>query len=115
MDSILIEFKSLRKFCSLNGGVNQFEARSFKVQVNSVNDAPSFSVSASQFFVLEDQGRVQLAGAMINISSGPENEDQTVSFTVVCVGLGFKLQPSISFDGALTFESKVRVYMLISL
>ena len=97
------------------GGVNQSEARSFKVQVNSVNDAPSFSVSASQFFVLEDQGQVQLAGAMINISSGPENEDQTVSFTVVCVGLGFKLQPSISFDGALTFESKVRVYMLISL
>jgi hypothetical protein len=94
-------------------GVNRSEAQRFEILVNPVNDAPLFSVSAPQFFVLEDQGPVTILRAVINISSGPQNEDQTVTFSVVCAGLGFKKKPVISLDGALAFESAVRFYTLM--
>jgi hypothetical protein len=94
-------------------GVNRSGAQTFEILVNPVNDAPSFSVSAPQFFVLEDQGQVTILRAMINISSGPQHEDQTITFSVVCAGLGFRTKPSVSFDGALAFESAVRFYTLM--
>jgi hypothetical protein len=95
------------------GGGNRSEAQTFQILVNPVNDAPSFSVSAPHFFVLEDQGQVTVLSAMINISSGPQNEDQTITFSVVCTGLGFRTKPIVSFDGALSFESAVRFYTLM--
>jgi hypothetical protein len=88
-----------------DGGVNESATQTFVINVNSVNDAPSFTKGEDQT-VLEDAG-VQIVPAWATaISAGPANEsDQTVSFEI----MGntnpslFSSAPAISPTGELSY------------
>ena len=74
------------------------------LQVLAVNDAPSFTVGATQT-VNENSGPQVLAGFITNISPGPADENgQTLAFTVTNDNNAlFAVQPSIASDGTLSY------------
>lgn len=81
------------------------EVKTFTLTVNSVNDAPSFTIGPNQT-ALEDAGAQTIANWATNLSVGPANEaDQTLSFQILTntnVAL-FSAGPAISSTGTLTF------------
>jgi hypothetical protein len=70
----------------------------------AVNDAPSFTKGASVITIAEGSGAYSNSWAT-NISAGPAETDQTVSFTVACTNVAlFSEQPQLSPAGLLTFR-----------
>jgi len=89
-----------------NGGDDTSSEQTFTVQVQPVNDAPSFAGSGS-VTVLEDAGAQTRENWASAITPGPNESAQTVQFVVTGntnPGL-FQLLPAVSSDGTLTFQS----------
>ncbi|HEX8409197.1 MAG TPA: tandem-95 repeat protein [Thermoanaerobaculia bacterium] len=86
-----------------NGGDDTSSTVTFTLNVNAVNDAPSFT-SGGDVTALEDSGAYSAAWATA-ISAGPANESgQTVSFSVSNNNNAlFAVQPAIDPSGNLTF------------
>jgi hypothetical protein len=80
--------------------------QSFKITVNAVNNAPSFTKGANQI-VNEDAGAQTVNAWATNIVAGPANESgQTVNFSVTNDRNDlFATQPSINVAGLLTYNS----------
>jgi VCBS repeat-containing protein len=87
-----------------NGGVDTSAPQTFVINVNSVNDAPTFGLIASHT-VLEDAGAQSVASALTNPSPGPANESgQTLSRSVTNNNNAlFSAQPAIDGSGTLTY------------
>ena len=87
-----------------NGGQNTSAGQTFVITVNAVNDAPSFTKGANQT-VNEDAGAQTVAGWATNISQGPNETGQTLTFLITGntnPGL-FSVGPAISATGTLTY------------
>jgi hypothetical protein len=87
-----------------NGG-DDTRTVTFDITVNSVNDAPSFTLSPDDT-VLEDAGAQIVPAFASNISIGPANEaGQTAAFNVTgnTNSALFSVQPSIDASGNLTY------------
>jgi hypothetical protein len=91
-----------------NGGSDTSPTQSFQIQVNSVNDAPSFTKGGDQS-TSDVAGAQSVANWATDLSAGPANEaSQTLSFVVSNNANGlFSAQPAISSDGTLTWTPKV--------
>ncbi|MEQ1826868.1 MAG: Ig-like domain-containing protein, partial [Pirellula sp.] len=81
----------------------------FTITVNSVNDAPEFTLPNSTTAV-EDQGVVSVPGFATGIRPGPataiDETNQLLSFVVRAEDPGiFSVQPSIQNDGTLVFQT----------
>lgn len=90
-----------------NGGVDTSATQNFTITVNSVNDAPSFTIGANET-VAEDIGSVLVAGWATAISPGPADESaQTVSFTVNSNSNPalFSVAPAVNSGGGLTYTT----------
>ena len=83
----------------------------FLLTVNSVNDAPSFTLTTNLVTVAEDAGTVSVAGFAASISGGPTNEaSQAVTFILSNTNTTFfDAQPAISTNGTLTFHTAANV------
>lgn len=81
-------------------------SRTFRLTVNSVNDAPTLTPGANQT-VNEDTGAQTIPNWATNISAGPVNESaQTVSITVTNNNNSlFLVQPAISPTGTLSYTA----------
>ena len=90
-----------------NDGTSDSNTATATVTVASVNDAPSFTVGASQTVNLSvgSAGEQTVVGWATDISAGPANESsQTVSFTFTQVEAAqFAVAPAVSADGVLTY------------
>lgn len=89
-----------------NGGINQSAAQTFTINVNSVNDAPSFSAGPNLSNGV-DTGPQTLANWATAISKGPTNESsQTLAFDVTNNNPSlFSAQPAIAANGTLTYTT----------
>lgn len=86
-----------------NGGDDTSDPQTFTITITPVNDAPSFTKGADQT-VLEDAGAQTVAGWATNISPGPNEATQTVTFLVSNNNNAlFTVQPAVASDGTLTF------------
>jgi hypothetical protein len=88
-----------------NGGVDTSASQTFTITVNPVNDPPSFTKGANQT-VPEDDGPQTVPSWATNISPGPNENDQTVTFTVTTNNNPLFTtagRPAISPAGTLTF------------
>ena len=88
-----------------NGGVNTDQsANTMTIDVNAVNDTPSFTVGADQT-VNEDAGPQTVNGFATGISAGPADEaGQAVDFIVSNNDNAlFAVQPTIDASGNLTY------------
>jgi uncharacterized repeat protein (TIGR01451 family) len=89
-----------------NAGDDASPTQTFTINVNPVNDEPSFTKGADQT-VNEDAGAQSVPNWATNISAGPSNESsQTVSFTVSNDNNGLFTaggQPAVSSSGTLTY------------
>jgi hypothetical protein len=85
---------------------------SFVLIVQSVNDAPSFTLSTNLVTVAEDSSAYSAANFATSISSGPSNEStQTNNFILTTTNTAFfATQPAISASGTLTFRPATNVY-----
>jgi len=94
-----------------NGGTDTSTPVTFTIEVDAVNDAPSFDVPASAPTVLEDAGAQIVPGFATNLSTGPANESaQTLlGFTLVVDSadptLTFSTAPAIALDGSLSYTA----------
>jgi CSLREA domain-containing protein len=86
------------------GGTDTSTPHNFTINVNSVNDVPSFTKGADQS-VAENAGAQTVNNWATNISKGPANESsQTVNFIVSNDNNTlFSAQPAISATGTLTY------------
>ena len=87
-----------------NGGVDTSAAQKFTIEVNPVNDAPSFTTGPNQN-VNEDAGLRTVQNWATNILAGPNESGQTLTFEVTNntnPGL-FSSGPAISSAGTLTY------------
>lgn len=76
----------------------------FTLTVVSINDAPSFSIPSTQTS-LEDAGPITVPNFASNVSAGPLEDAQSISFTVTIKtnpGL-FSVAPAVSSSGTLTY------------
>lgn len=88
-----------------NGGVDTSAAQTFLITITPVNDVPSFTKGADQT-VLEDSGAQSVTAWATNISPGPNETTQTVTFLVSNNNNAlFSVQPSIAADGTLTYST----------
>lgn len=77
------------------------------VTIIPVNHAPSFTKGPDQI-ARKDSGRQTVAGWATNISAGPNETGQTLSFSVSNNNRSlFLVQPAISPDGALTYTPAI--------
>ena len=86
-------------------GTDESEPQTFQINVNAVNDAPTFAVQPNAT-AAEDGGAQTVPGFVTAISPGPANESaQTVSFVTVVTENSalFSVQPQIAPNGTLTF------------
>jgi len=89
-----------------NGGDDQSDSETFTITVQPVNDPPTFTKGTNQT-VAESSGSQTVAGWAMNINAGPNESDQTVTFTVTNDNNSlFAAQPSVNSNGDLTFEAK---------
>jgi hypothetical protein len=87
-----------------NGGSDTSAAQTFTISVTGVNDAPSFTPGANQTS-FEDGGPQSVAWAT-NISAGPNESSQSVTFVVTNDNNAlFAVQPAISATGTLTYTA----------
>jgi CSLREA domain-containing protein len=87
-----------------NGGVDTSAPQTFKININPVNDAPSFT--APDRTVNEDFFSQIPSAWATNVSAGaPDESDQSLTFQITSnsnPGL-FAAGPTVRFDGALSF------------
>jgi hypothetical protein len=90
-----------------DGGIDTSLAKAFTIVVNPVNDPPAFSLQGDRS-VLEDSGLQQVTGFATGNPGGAADEaDQTFSYSVGVDNQHlFKVAPTISADGTLTFETR---------
>ena len=89
-----------------NGGADTSAPQAFTIVVNQINDAPSFT-KGSDPTVNEDAGPQFISSWATNISSGPNDPGQTLTFAVTDntnPGL-FAVLPSINSAGGLSFTA----------
>ena len=87
-----------------NGGFDTSASTSFTISVNSVNDAPSFTKGANQT-INEDPVLQTVDNWATNISPGPGETGQTVSFTATNDNNAlFSTQPAIGPSGNLSYR-----------
>ena len=90
-----------------NGGT---DTATVNVTVTAVNDAPSFTKGANET-VLEEAGAQTVAGWATNLSVGPADEVQTLSFTVTNDNNAlFSIQPAVAANGTLTYTPAANQY-----
>jgi CSLREA domain-containing protein len=89
---------------TVNGNNNQTMSDTFVLTVNAVNDAPSFTKGADQT-VNENAGAQTVNNWATNISAGPNESGQTLSFIVTNNSNPtlFAVAPAISSTGTLTY------------
>ena len=89
---------------TVSDGVNTSLTGTITVNVNAINDAPSFTVGADQE-ILEDAGPQMIANWASNISAGPPDESaQLFIFNLSADNPGlFDQLPAVDVDGRLTF------------
>ena len=88
-----------------NGGVDVSTSQTFVINVNAVNDTPSFTAGPNQT-VNEDAGLQTVTPWATAISAGPANEaGQTLTFNIVGNSNPslFSVTPAISPTGVLTY------------
>ncbi|MFM9965610.1 MAG: Ig-like domain-containing protein [Planctomycetaceae bacterium] len=86
-----------------NGGDDTGNTEFFTITINGINDAPSFTKGPNQT-VLEDASVPSVMNWATNISTGPNEMEQTVDFQVSNDNTGlFSVQPAIAPDGTLTY------------
>jgi|GEM_PF-1936028 len=96
---------------SANGGADTSPTQTFTINVNTVNDEPSFTAS-NPSAVLEDSG-LQTINGWVTFSPGPADESgQTVSQYIIsgstCATL-LTSDPTVSTAGALTYTPATNV------
>lgn len=86
-----------------NGGIEESAIQTFKITVDPVNDAPSFTKGADQT-INEDAGPQTVTGWATAISAGSNENAQTVSFEVNTSNNSlFSTVPAVAADGTLTY------------
>ena len=86
-----------------SGGVDTSDPQTFTITIGAVNDPPSFTKGAD-VTVLEDSGNQTVANWASDISAGPNEATQTVSFTATTNNNAlFSVLPTIASNGTLTF------------
>lgn len=92
-----------------NGGQDTTASQTFKITVQSVNDAPTFTKGLDQTFDEDSSPGFSInVNWAKNISPGPGEGSQSVSFIITNntnTGMFFT-QPTIQSDGLLTFRIK---------
>jgi hypothetical protein len=88
-----------------NGGQDTSATLSFMINVNAVNEAPTFTKGADQT-VNEDSGFRSVQNWATNISAGPNESAQSLDFVVTgnTNTALFSFAPSINSFGTLTFS-----------
>jgi len=89
-----------------NGGIEgSYTPAVFTIQIDPVNDAPSF-IKGENIQVDEDSGERNISRWVTDIKPGPSNEyQQQIEFFVDCDQPGlFAQQPTVSAAGTLHFE-----------
>ena len=104
-----------------NNGVDHSDQYPLTIRVLSVNDPPSFALTAPEYIIMEDTDAQSVYGWIENISAGPANESsQYLSFHVTAnKPYLFEEQPAINEQGHLYFKaaknasgsSQVNVYL----
>jgi PKD repeat protein len=89
-----------------NNGVDRSDQYPLIIRILSVNDAPSFAVTAPEYNLMEDANAQSVFGWIEDISAGPANESgQFLSFHVTTTRpYMFEEQPAISEQGHLYFK-----------
>ena len=87
-----------------NGGVDTSPSQTFQINVNAVNDPPSFT-KGPDVTVAEDSGTTSINGWATNIDDGDPEADQTLSFNIVnnTNAALFAVAPAVSSTGTLSF------------
>ena len=86
-----------------NGGIDTSATQTFTINANDVNDPPSFTKGGNQS-ILEDAGPQSVVGWATNISPGPGEATQTVSFLISTSNDAFfSALPVVAADGTLTY------------
>ena len=87
-----------------DGGVDTSPAQTFSIQINPVNDQPSFVIGANQI-PDEDAGMITIPAWATALSAGPADESaQLLTFDVTNDNNGiFAVQPAVSANGTLSY------------
>lgn len=86
-----------------NGGDDTSDPQTFTINVEDINDPPSFTKGADQSIV-EDAGPQTVVGWATDISAGPNESTQTVTFLISTSNDAFfSVLPAVSEDGTLTY------------
>ena len=92
-----------------NGGADTSATQTFTITVVQINEAPSFTKGGTQT-VVEDSGVRTVIGWASNISAGPLESSQLLTFTVTNNNNAlFAVQPAIAPNGTLTFTPALNV------
>ena len=89
------------------GGTDTSAAQTFTINVNAMNDVPSFT-GGSNILLNEDPGPQSISGWATAISKGPANESsQTISFEITSNSNPalFASGPTVTADGTLLFAT----------
>lgn len=91
-----------------NGGSDSSGPAAFTINLDPVNDAPSFAAGGSQT-AISVLGPQSVSGWATGISPGPANESsQSVTFVVTTDRPGlFAVPPAVSSGGTLTYTPRV--------
>lgn len=91
-------------FGTTNGGQDTSASQTFTITINAVNDPPSFTKGADQT-VAEDSGFVNVFNWATNISTGAQNEFQSINFVVTNNTNPnlFSSSPAVFSSGTLQF------------
>ena len=86
-----------------SNGKDTSAPQTFTINVDDVNDPPSFTKGVDQA-ILEDAGPQSVPGWATNISPGPYEAGQTVSFLISTSNNAFfSTLPAVATDGTLTY------------
>jgi hypothetical protein len=103
-----ITFVGVNSGGTANGGVNTSASHTFTIDVNFVNQPPTFTLGATQTvneIAAGTNGSVTVPNFITNISPGPgDPSSETVSFAVTTNNPSlFSVAPTISPNGTLTY------------
>lgn len=89
---------------TVSDGTNDSAPFDLQVQVNAVNDEPTFVKGGNQI-INEDAGAITVSNWAMSISAGPPDESgQTLTFTLTADNSTlFSVQPAINASGTLTY------------
>ena len=86
-----------------NNGIDTSATQTFTINGTDINDPPSFTKGANQS-ILEDAGPQTVVGWATNISPGPNEASQIVSFTITTSNDAFfSVLPAVASNGTLTY------------